>query len=135
MLVLIYEDFRAENERTVREVLRFLDVDDTVSIEATEANPTVGVRSVRMYELVRSLYLGRGPGGRAAKATIKALTPQRLRRDGMVALRRRVLFGKPPEVDEELMQELRRRYRGEVVALGEYLGRDMLGRWGYDELG
>ncbi len=28
MLVLIYEDFRADNEATVQQVLRFLDVDD-----------------------------------------------------------------------------------------------------------
>src|ERR1700689_130096 len=40
MLVLIYDDFRAENEATVRRVLRFLDVDNAVAIEAGEANST-----------------------------------------------------------------------------------------------
>ncbi len=44
VLVLIYDDFRADNEATVRRVLRFLDVDDTAPIEAVEANPTVGIR-------------------------------------------------------------------------------------------
>ena len=29
------------------------------------------------------------------------------------------------------MQELRLRYQPEVARLGEYLGRDMLARWGY----
>jgi hypothetical protein len=131
VLVLIYDDFRADNEATVRRVLRFLDVDDTAPIDVMEANPTVGVRSVRMYDMARSLYLGRGPAARAAKAAIKTITPQRLRRDGMVALRRRVLYGKPPAADEELMRELRRRFKGEVVALSEYLGRDLVGLWGY----
>jgi hypothetical protein len=31
--VLIYEDFRADNEATVRQVLRFLEVDDTRPID------------------------------------------------------------------------------------------------------
>ncbi len=29
------------------------------------------------------------------------------------------------------MEELRLRYQPEVARLGEYLGRDMLARWGY----
>src|ERR1017187_6888974 len=74
VLVLIYDDFRADNEGTVRKVLRFLDVDEMSPIEVMDANPTVRVRSLRMYELVRSLYLGRGPVASAAKAVIKTLT-------------------------------------------------------------
>jgi Sulfotransferase family len=132
VLVLIYDDFRADNEGTVRQVLRFLDVDDTSTIEVTEANPTIRIRSVRLHEFVRSLYLGRGPAARVAKRAIKALTPQQLRRDGLQTLRRRVLFGKPHPPDEELMLELRRRSKGEVVALSEYLGRDLVTLWGYD---
>ena len=134
LLVLIYDDFRADNEGTVRRVMRFLDVDDSVEFDIAEANPTVGVRSVRMYEMVRSLYLGRGRVGGAAKAAIKTITPQRLRRDGMVALRRNVLYSSPPTTDERVMRELRVRFRGEVEALGEYLGRDLIALWGYDQL-
>ena len=118
----------------MREVLRFLAVDDSAPIEVTEANPTVGVRSVRAYQLMRSLYLGRGPFAYIAKTAIKAVTPQRLRRDGVEALRRRVLYGKPRAADEELMREVRRRFKGEVVALGEYLDRDLVSLWGYDDV-
>ena len=32
------------------------------------------------------------------------------------------------------MLEIRRRFAGEVTALSEYLGRDMVKLWGYDEL-
>jgi hypothetical protein len=134
VLVLIYDDFRADNEGTVRRVLRFLEVDDTCPIEVVEANPTVRVRSPRQYDLVRSLYLGRGPAAQAAKAGIKALTPQQLRRDALRLLRRRVLWGKPDPPDEQLMLELRRRFKGEVVALSEYLGRDLVTLWGYDSV-
>jgi hypothetical protein len=45
------------------------------------------------------------------------------------------VYAKPPPVDESLATELRRRYEGEVVALSEYLGRDLVSLWGYDELG
>jgi hypothetical protein len=132
VLVLIYDDFRADNEATVRGVLRFLGVDDGLPVESIEANPTVAVRSVRMDGLVRSMYLGRGPAGRAVRAGIKVLTPQRLRRGGLEVLQKRVLYGAPPVVDEELMLELRRRFKGEVVALSEYLDRDLVTLWGYD---
>jgi Sulfotransferase family len=132
VLVLVYEDFRADNEATVRRVLRFLEVDDSAPIEVKDANPTVFVRSPRVYELVRSLYMGRGPAARAVKAAVKTLTPQQLRRDGLEAFRRRALYGKPPAPDEAAMLELRRRSKGEVVALSEYLNRDLVALWGYD---
>ena len=33
------------------------------------------------------------------------------------------------------MLELRRRFKGEVVALSEYLDRDLVALWGYDGIG
>jgi hypothetical protein len=50
-------------------------------------------------------------------------------------VRRRVVTAPPPVADRELMLELRRRYKPEVVAASEYLGRDLVSLWGYDELG
>jgi hypothetical protein len=132
VLVLIYDDFRSDNEATLRHVLRTLKVDDTVALEVKDANPTVGVRSARMNELVRSLYMGQGPAARAAKGAIKTVTPQQLRRDGLGAFRRKVLYGKPLPVDEALMLKLRRRSKEEVLALSEYLDRDLVTLWGYD---
>ncbi len=134
ILVLIYDDFRADNDSIVRRVLRFLDVDDTSAIEQTDANPTVQVRSPRLYGLVRSLYLGRGPGSRRAKKVIKALTPQRLRHE-VIAIEHRAQLGAPQPADEQLMLELRHRFKDEVVALSDYLDRDLVGLWGYDSLG
>jgi hypothetical protein len=128
MLVLVYDDFRRDNEATVRAVLRFLDVDDSATIDSLEVNPTVSVRSERIRDLVRGVRAERGPVTRAVKASVKALTPSGVRRD----LQRRVLYTTPPPPDERFMLELRRRFQGEVVALSEYLGRDFVGLWGYD---
>lgn len=134
VLVLIYDDFRAENEGTVREVLRFLGVDDTVPISASEANPTVRPRSQRLNEAVHAISVGRGPASLAVKGAIKAVTPPRMRRGALEAVQRHVVFGHPPPADEALMATLRRRFRGEVQAVGEYLERDLLALWGYDDV-
>jgi hypothetical protein len=134
VLVLIYDDFRSDNEATVHRVLRFLDVDETAPIAASEANPTVLVRSPRAYDMVRSLYLGRGPAASVVKTAIKALTPQQLRHQGMRKLRDQVLYGKPAAPDEALMLELRQSFKGEVQALSDYLQRDLVGLWGYDRI-
>jgi sulfotransferase family protein len=134
VLVLIYEDFRADNEGTVRRVLRFLDVDDAAPVEVLEANTAAGVRSPRVNQFVRSLYLGRAPAARVAKAAIKALSSQRTRHGAMAALSR-AQADRPPPVDGELMRELRHRFRDEVAALSEYLDRDLLTYWEYDKDG
>jgi hypothetical protein len=136
-LVLIYDDFRADNEATVREVLRFLGVEDSAPIEVLESNPnpTVRVRSQRLNSSLSALMLGQGPISRAAKGTIKSLTPQAVRRRALRATHRSVVYGKPDPPDQSLMLELRRRFAPEVAALSEYLDRDLLALWGYDNLG
>jgi hypothetical protein len=134
MLVLIYDDFRRDNEATLRKVLRFLEVDDTFPLAVREANPTMRVRSQRMNELVHAVSVGHGPVSRAVKESIKAVTPRRLRRRARDATQRRVVWGDPRAPDEEFMTELRRRFKPEVVALSEYLGRDLVTLWGYDRV-
>jgi hypothetical protein len=133
ILVLIYEDFRADNEATVRSVLRFLHVDDRTAIESIEANPAVRVRSPRLQGLTRSLYLGRSPTTRAVKELIKVSTPRSLRRRAL-ALEYRAQLGKPRPPDPAWMVELRRRFKDEVVQLERYLERDLSAVWGYDQL-
>ncbi len=134
VLVLIYDDYRDDNAGTLEGVLRFLGVDPAAPLSRSEANPTVLVRSPRAYEMLRSVYMGRTPAGKAVKAAIKTVAPRSVRRRGLEVVRDRAMFGKPPEEDPELMTELRRRYKHEVVALSEYLGRDLVAQWGYDSL-
>jgi hypothetical protein len=134
VLVLIYDDFRADNEGTVRRALRFLDVDDTVPLQQLEANPSVNVRAVRFDTLVRDVREGRGPGRRAARRAVRALTSSRLRSSLFYPLRRRVVYGEARPPDPALMAELRRRYKHEVLAASEYLGRDLVTLWGYDHV-
>jgi Sulfotransferase family len=130
--VLIYDDFRADNEGTVRALLGFLNVDDSASIQVKDANPTVAVRSPRLHTLSQTVALGRDPVSRTLNKTVKALGPRQVRR--AVAIRERLLIGRPQEPDDSLMLELRRRFKPEVEALSEHLDRDLVSLWGYDSL-
>jgi hypothetical protein len=134
VLAVIYDDFRRDNEAVVRQVLRFLGVDDSVAIQSTEANPTLRVRSQRGDRLVNAVSVGRGPISRTVKAAVKAVTPQRLRRRALHTAIGVVIERKPRAPAEELMLELRRRFKGEVVATGEYLERDLVSLWGYADV-
>jgi Sulfotransferase family len=135
VLVLIYDDFRQDNETTVRKVLQFLEVAeqplDTVEVKVTRRY----VRSQLLDDV--TYWLPRGEGSfasRASRAAIKAVAPRRLRRSGVKLLRRHLVLGELPPPDETLMLELRARFKPEVVALSEYLDRDLVTLWGYDDV-
>jgi hypothetical protein len=134
VLTLIYDDFRNDNEATVRRVLRFLEVDEEAPVAITEANPSVRMRSVRMDGVVRSATVGGNPVARHARRALKAVLPEGARERLRHAIWRRLVFGRPRPADDKLMIELRRRFHPEVRALSEYLGRDLVKLWGYDEL-
>jgi Sulfotransferase family len=134
VLVLIYDDYRRDNQSTLRRLQRFLEVDDTVAVKARDANPTVRVRSRRLHELVHSIAVGRGPVARAVRGSATALAPRGISRESAIAIRNRLFFSEPEPPDEQLMLEIRRRYRTEVEELSEYLDRDLVSLWGYDRL-
>jgi hypothetical protein len=135
VLVLIYDDFRADNEATLHQVREFLGVHGAAPLEVLEANTSdKRMRSQQLDELIRILAVGRGPVSGAAKAAVKAVTSSEVRGGAMRLTRRKLVYGKPKPPDEQLMRELRRRFTGEVAALGDYIGRDLVGLWGYDRL-
>jgi hypothetical protein len=134
VLVLIYDDYRRDNEATVRSVLRFLHVDEDVPIRPRESNESVDVHSPRLHALLRKLTIADHPASRAVNRTLKALTPPSFRQRALSTVRKRVVFGEPAAPDAQFMAELRSRFKPEVVALSEYLDRDLVGLWGYDDV-
>src|ERR1700722_2260172 len=95
ILTLIYDDFRLDNNATIRRVLDFLDVHEAEPSDAVEVNPTVRMRSQRLDELVHSVSVGTGPVSRAVKAPIKALLPGAVRRKLLRATRRSLVVAEP----------------------------------------
>jgi hypothetical protein len=84
---------------------------------------------------VHAASVGRGPLSLALKESVKTFTPRQLRRAALHATQRSVVFASPRLPDERLMLELRKRFKGEVVAISEYLDRDLVSLWGYDDVG
>ncbi len=136
VLVLIYDEFRRDNEAAVRGVLRFLGVDDSVHIEQVE---TSSLRAVRVMWLKNLADAARRARNNPAAPTrvghaVNALVPEALRRGPARRAFRRVVNTDAPPADPQLTRELRLRFRGEVQELGEYLGRDLVTLWGYDRI-
>lgn len=133
-LVLIYDDLRRENETTVRKILRFLEVDDSIAVQPVNANPTVALRSQALDNAVHRFSVGRGPLSNAVKSAIKTVLPTTARRRALHTVQRRVVHTGVPAADEELLGELRRRLKPEVERFGAYLGRDLVSMWGYENV-
>lgn len=133
VLVVVYDDFRADNAGTVSRVLRFLGLPDDFAVAPTEANPTVMVRSQGAQRLLHSVSTGGNGAARTLKRAIKKATPTKLRRRAL-RLAYDSTHAEPPAEDAELMAELRQRFRPEVVRLSEYLDRDLVSLWGYDSV-
>ena len=133
VLVLIYDDYRRANEATVSSVLRFLEVED-IPLRAQRAKPTVEVRTPRLNSVLRQLTVADHGVAGALRGSIKALTPMRARQGLWHTIQKRVVFSEPRPPDEVFMAELRQRLKPEVVALSEYLDRDLVSLWGYDEV-
>jgi Sulfotransferase family len=137
VLVLIYDDFRRDNEATLRRILHFLQVDETVTLETVETPPRRAVRSFALKHLAESARKARHrpEAASAFGRAVNALTPAPLHSEAFRARWRRLVYTEPAAPDERFMLELRRRFKPEVVAIGEYLGRDLVSEWGYDRIG
>jgi hypothetical protein len=137
VLVLFHDELLRDNEANLRKVFRFLAVDDDVSIDAVQTETLAAVRSHRLHHFAGAVRsAGRNPktAGPLARA-VNAITPKRLLGGPARTVWRRAIYGSPPKPDQELLLELRRRFKPEVVALSDYLGRDLVAQWGYDSLG
>ena len=136
MLVLIYEEFRADNERTVRGVLRFLGADAHQPVAQVDTRPVRAVRSGLLHRVTAEMRRARknpAAAGRLARAADAAF-PERLRSQTLKAGWRRAVYATPPPPDPQLMLELRRRFKPEVEAAAEYLDRDLVSLWGYEHI-
>jgi hypothetical protein len=136
VLVLIYDDFRADNEAAVRQVQRFLGVDDTLPLREVKTKPNKTVRSMRMHRLRRAVRRADFNPAQASPMarTLNTLVPKKVRRGALSKAYRTIAYAPPQPPDEAFMRDLRRRHRDQVVAISEYLDRDLVALWGYDEL-
>jgi Sulfotransferase domain len=129
VFVLIYEDFRNDNAKAIREILRFLGVEERAPLASSGSRTgRKGVRSATLNNLTRVLKDARARPAEAHPLlrAANAMTPRALE-----PLWRRVVYSTPPPPDARVVNELRARFKPEVVALSEYLRRDLVSEWGY----
>lgn len=136
VLVLVYEEYRRDNEAAVRQVLRFLEVDDSLPIDHVDTKPLKDVRAQRLHHLTTSLQEARRNPAAANRAlrTLDALIPSGMR-EAFGSQWRGLIYRPRAQPSEAFMLELRRRFKPEVEAVSEYLGRDLVSLWGYDRIG
>jgi hypothetical protein len=136
VLVLIYEDYRRDNQAVVRKVLRFLEVDDSVPLAQVETKPLKDVRFATLHRLTAELQTAH-KGSRYASPvgrTLNALIPDFLRNDAVRVRWRRLVYRARAAPAEDFLIDLRRRFKPEVEAVSRYLERDLVSLWGYDKL-
>jgi hypothetical protein len=138
VMVLIYDDFRKDNAATVRKVLRFLDVDDTIDVTPINTKPLPAVRSNVLHQLTRVFNLAQQDLSKRnllKRPGVESEAAPRPKRSGAFRSRwQRLVYTDPTPPDAAFMLELKRRYKPEVVALSEYLDRDLVTLWGYDKI-
>jgi hypothetical protein len=134
--VIIFDDFRADNAAVAGDVLGFLGLGGAFDFEPVgDGRERKAIRTRRGHRLALALQRARRRPDRAGRGwrAVNALTPA-LRSKWVEDVARRLVFARPPAISEAQLDELRRRYKPEVVALSEHLGRDLVREWGYDRI-
>lgn len=125
--VIIYEEFRADNEGVYRDILEFLGVDSTFTpnFAAVNVNKEVKFRAINNF-VNRPLV----------KAISKNLISQEFNefvRDNIVE---KLLWHQAPKekIPTSIKLDLMQKYQPEVVKISELVGVDLEAIWGYDPL-
>ena len=125
--IVIFEDFKSENERIYREILKFLGVDSSFTPEYDAVNVNKEVKFKSINKLVNSPL---------AKNISKNLLSQEFNefvRDNIVE---RFLWHQAPKatMPEDIKTQLMQQYQPQVQQISELIGIDLITKWGYDKL-
>jgi hypothetical protein len=91
---------------------------------------------VRLLQLGLALVVARRQAA-SRGPLLRALaerTPSLKRGTALGGAWHRLVYTDPPAPDDAFELELRRRFRPEVVALSDHLGRDLVTPWGYGRI-
>ena len=125
--VIIFEEFKSDNNRIFREILEFLAVNPNFTPEYAAVNVNKEVKFKAINNLVNSPL---------AKTISKNLVSQEFNefvRDNIVE---KFLWHHAPktQIPENIKLKLMQQYKSEVIKTSELLGIDLVTKWGYDNL-
>jgi hypothetical protein len=113
--VILFDDLIAHPQNVLRELFRFLDVDDGFIADTnTRHNAGVAPRSLLLNRLLNS-----------GLRVVRPFAPQWLLSKGLGTQVRRPILRKPEPMSPILRRRLTEQYRDDILATGELIGRDL----------
>jgi hypothetical protein len=126
--VVIYDDFKVDNEAVYDDMVSFLGIDAAYRPEFKTVNAKVGVRFRSLKQASDRLMF-------PVKQVVRPILPGGIYKSAR-GMYRRIFFKDKglPTLRPQDKSTLMKRYKSEVVRLGDLLGRDLVTLWGYDKL-
>ncbi len=126
--VIVFEEYKSENDRIYREILEFIEVDPSFTPEYDSLNVNKEVKYKAINDLVNIPVV---------KNISKSLFSQKFNefvRDNFVE---KLLWHQAPKatMPEKIKYQLMQEYQPEVTKISELLDLDLVTKWGYDNLG
>jgi hypothetical protein len=129
--------FVADNAATVARVLSFLGLESQEEFVPRQTGTLPGIRSLTLHQLERVVIVAqRNPNSSSPLLrAVNKVVPSSWHSERLHNAWRKAVYAPPEVPDPGFMAELRRSFRPEVQAFGDYIGRDLVTLWGYDRLG
>ena len=124
--IILFEDFRAQNEVIYREILEFLEVDSNFSPQYESVNTNKEVRFKTINNLVNHPIL---------KNVSKNLLSQEFNEFVRDKIVERFLWHQAPKsaMPEDIKARLKAKYALDVNKVAELIGVDLVTKWGYTQ--
>lgn len=124
--IILFEDFRAQNEVIYREILEFLEVDSNFSPQYESVNTNKEVRFKTINNLVNHPIL---------KNVSKNLLSQEFNEFVRDKIVERFLWHQAPKsaIPEDIKARLKAKYALDVNKVAELIGVDLVTKWGYTQ--
>ena len=117
--ICLYEELAADSTAVIRELTRFLEVDDTFTPDLTRKN----VSGIPKNKFLQNLFTKKNP----IKSLVKPLLPKSLRENILENVTKSNL-GAKPTLSPEMRQKLISIYREDILKLQDLIQKD-LSRW------
>jgi len=122
--VIIYEDFKADNDKTYKDVLSFLGVNVDFIPEFAGINKSREIKNSPVY------FMSKDP---RVMSLSRKLFPENIRQFVKEQIKK-ITFREEKRIllDGDLHSYLSTMYHDEVVKISQYLNRDLISFWGFD---
>ena len=123
--IVIYEDFKEDNERTYLEIMDFLELSKKFKPKFKKHHVKKSVRFKFIFSIVKSKYIWK---------PLKKVLPRKVRRF-LLNVFNKTMYKKRNDikaVDSKLREELMKKYSKEVSELSKLLRVNLEKRWKYD---